>query len=104
MWTDAACAGRTHGPAVSPRARPAATASTGVGQNVREFEQIRPLDELWALWEPHQSILRPILGLGRDGYVFAVYLTCPLFITHGVLISGYISLGVIINGIKFRCF
>ena len=68
------------------------------------FGQIRPLDELWALWERHQSILRPILGLGRDGYVFAVYDLCPLFITPGVLISGHIGLGVIINGMKFRCF
>ena len=60
----------------------------GWGETYDSLKQIRPLDELWALWEPHQSILRPILGLGRDGYVFAVYHPCPLFITPGVLISG----------------
>ena len=36
--------------------------------------------------------------MGR--YVFAVYDPCPLFITPGVLISGHIRLGVIINGIN----
>ena len=76
----------------------------GWGETYDSLSKIRPLDELWALWEPHQSILRPILGLGRDGYVFAVYHPCPLFITPGVLISGHIAIGVIINGIKFRCF
>ena len=40
------------------------------------------------------------MGLGRDGYVFAVYHPCTLFITPGVLISGHIGLGVIINGMK----
>ena len=56
--------------------------------------------ELLSLRDPHKWILRPILGLGRDRYVFAVYHPCWLVTTPGVLISGHIGVGVIFSGRK----
>ena len=56
--------------------------------------------ELLSLRDPHKWILRPILGLGRDRYVFAGYEPCSLVTTPGVLISGHIGVGVIFSGRK----
>ena len=56
--------------------------------------------ELLRLWEPHKWILRLILGLGRDRYVFTFYHPCWLVTTPGVLISGHIGVGVIFSGRK----
>ena len=47
--------------------------------------------EVLSLRDHHKRILRPILGLGRDRYVFAVYHPCWLVTTPGVLISGHIG-------------
>ena len=56
--------------------------------------------EVLSLRDHHKWILRPILGLGRDRYVFAVYHPCWLVTTPGVLISGHIGVGVIFSGRK----
>ena len=56
--------------------------------------------EVLSLRDHHKRILRPILGLGRDRYVFSVYHHCWLVTTPGVLISGYIGVGVIFSGRK----
>ena len=47
--------------------------------------------EVLSLRDHHKRILRPILGLGRDRYVFAVYHPCWLVTTPGVLISGHVD-------------
>ena len=54
--------------------------------------------EVLSLRDHHKRILRPILGLGRDRYVFASYHPFWLVTTPGVLISGHIVLGVIFSG------
>ena len=54
--------------------------------------------EVLSLRDHQKRILRPILGLGRDRYVFAVYHPCWLVTTPGVLISGHIGVGVIFSG------
>ena len=56
--------------------------------------------EVLSLRDHHKRILRPILGLGRDRYVFPVYHPCWLVTTPGVLISGHIGVGVIFSGRK----
>ena len=58
--------------------------------------------EVLSLRYHHKRILQPILGLGRDRYVFSVYHPCWLWlvITPGVLISGHIGVGVIFSGRK----
>ena len=56
--------------------------------------------EVLSFRDYHKWILRPILGLGRDRYVFAVYHPCWLVTTPGVLISGHIGVGVIFSGRK----
>ena len=56
--------------------------------------------EVLSLRDHHKRILRPILGLGRDRYVFAVYHPCWLVTTPGVLISGHIRIGMIFSGRK----
>ena len=53
-----------------------------------------------SLRDHHKQILRPILGLGRDRYVFAVYHPGWLVTTPGVLISVHIVVGVIFSGRK----
>ena len=49
--------------------------------------------EVLSFRDYHKWILRPILGLGRDRYVFPVYHPCWLVTTPGVLISGHIRRG-----------
>ena len=56
--------------------------------------------EVLSFRDYHKWILRPILGLGRDRYVFAGYDPCWLVPTPGVLISGHVRLGVILSGRK----
>ena len=56
--------------------------------------------EVLSFRDYHKWILRPILGLGRDRYVFPVYHPCWLVTTPGVLISGHIGVGVIFSGRK----
>ena len=56
--------------------------------------------EVLSFRDYHKLILRPILGLGRDRYVFASYHPCWLVITPGVLISGHTGVGVIFSGRK----
>ena len=56
--------------------------------------------EVLSLRDYHKWILRPILGLGRDRYVFPVYHPYWLVTTPGVLTSGHIRIGVIFSGSK----
>ena len=69
--------------------------STGLARNslgVRLLHAlIRPLGELWELWDPHQSIPRLGIGYRRDLYICV----CPLIITPGGITSGHMNLRIL---------
>ena len=67
---------------------------------IRGLPHLLHQGEVLSLRDYHKWRLRPILGLGRDRYVFAVYHPGWLVTTPGVLISGHIVVGVIFSGRK----
>ena len=68
--------------------------------NISRLPHLLHQGEVLSFRDYHKWILRPILGLGKDRYVFPVYHPCWLVTTPGVLISGHIGVGVIFSGRK----